>query len=102
MRHLLQSFARWIVLPVFVVWVAALAIANSSAVEINLWPLPWMGVWPLSLVIFVFAALGYLLGRLAGFIDNVGVRSESRRLRKKTKNLEKEIQATERDKMEAI
>ena len=78
------------------VWVLALAVINSKAVEINLWPLPLYGVWPLSLVIFAFAAIGFMIGRLAGSIENLSARQESRNLRKRNRDLEKDLDTVEK------
>lgn len=91
MKHL-----RWLIpVGIVVVILTIFAVANSSRVVVNFWPLPFALQWPLCYILLMALAVGFLVGWSMEWIANLGLRRESRRRAKRIEALERDLAAAE-------
>jgi putative membrane protein len=83
---------RWLItLPLAVVLVV-FAVNNRHTVEVDLWPLGLLVVWPLFVYVFLGTGLGLLMGALIAWISGGAARKLARERRARLRELEHTIE----------
>jgi uncharacterized integral membrane protein len=91
---LLARILRWVFLPLIAIWVIVFAIWNHQSVEISLWPFPYIGIWPISILILLVFAVGFIMGRFTGWVESFYWKHHSKTQKKRMDRMEKEMAGT--------
>ena len=86
-----MRYLYWPLVLLVAALLASFAVSNREAVELTIWPLPYLITAPFYLVLFVAVAASFIIGRIVGFIAASPVRRERRKLRSRVITLEAEL-----------
>lgn len=67
------------------------AVSNRQDVVLTVWPFPFEATMPLSLAVFAFSAVFFILGGFYFWISNLPLRAERYFQAKKIKELDKKL-----------
>ena len=85
----------WLLVAVVGVVMALFAASNRAAVELSIWPLPFLVEAPLYLVVLVALLAGLVMGCVSAWVGAAPRRREARLRRRRIAALESELQATQ-------
>jgi uncharacterized integral membrane protein len=92
----------WIVLALVAAVLIVFAISNRETVSVALWPLPDLVELPLYLVLLGTLLLGFIVGELAAWVGGWRWRREARRGRQRIAMLERELNAAQAPRHDAV
>jgi lipopolysaccharide assembly protein A len=84
----------WVGVPVAAAICGAFATSNRVGVSLGLWPLPFVIVLPLYLLVFAALAFGFAAGGIAAWFRGRHRRRKLRQCRRRIGALETELAAT--------
>ena len=86
----------WIVAAPIVILVLWFAVSNLGPITLRLWPFPFDLTIPIAVLTLIQLFIGFLLGAIVTWIGDRHRRRETRRLVRRTAELEQSLAETER------
>ena len=86
----------WIVAAPIVILVLWFAVSNLGPITLRLWPFPFDLTIPIAVLTLIQLFIGFLLGAIVTWIGDRHRRRETRRLIRRTAELEQSLAETER------
>lgn len=86
-----MAFLKWIIALPLIIGVVLFALANPQTITLTYSPIHAAATLPLYFIALVFLGIGFLIGAFMAWVGMSAVRAERRALKKKVKELEKDI-----------
>ncbi len=88
--------AGWLIGIPLAVIVILFAVSNRAAVDLNLWPLPFVMNAPLYLIVLLGVLVGFLGGALVAWIAGHGARARASRSERELRHVKADLSRVER------
>lgn len=87
-----MRYLSWIITVPIALLVISFAVSNREAVDLTIWPLPFVMAAPVYLLVLLTLVLGFIIGGLVAWGGQHHHRREARRGRERIRQLTEELQ----------